>query len=71
MPNVPYFCNSHLVGKFIISNNNSLVKADVAVIQGYVHEDGKTAPHLTFRKQILDFQKQNKNRTIIINGSLK
>jgi len=54
----------------ILSNDTKLIKADVAVIQGFVHEDGKNAPHLQFRKDVLDFQKFNKNRTIIIDSNL-
>lgn len=54
----------------IINDNPQLMKSDVAVIQGYVHEDGKNAPHLTFRKQILDYQKTTGNRTIIIDSNL-
>jgi len=54
----------------ILSNDNTLINADVAVIQGYVHEDGKSAPHLTFRKQILDSQKIKMKRTIIIDSNL-
>lgn len=54
----------------ILSNDVNLIKSDVAIIQGYVHEHGKSAPHLTFRKSILDFQKRNDNRTIIIDSNL-
>lgn len=56
--------------KGILSNDMKLQPADIAVIQGYVHEDGKTAPHLLFRKQILDYQKHNGGRTIIIDSNL-
>lgn len=54
----------------ILNDKTELIKADVAVIQGYVHEDGKNAPHLTLRQNILNFQKQNKNRTIIVDSNL-
>lgn len=54
----------------IISDNFNLIKADVAVIQGFVHEDGKSAPHLAFRQNILDFQKRNNGRTIIVDSNL-
>lgn len=54
----------------ILSNEISLQKADVAIIQGYVHEEGKSAPHLTFRKQILDYQKKHNGRTIIVDSNL-
>lgn len=54
----------------IISDDNQIVKCDAAVIQGYVHNDGKHAPHLTFRQNILNYQKKTKNRTIIIDSNL-
>jgi hypothetical protein len=54
----------------ILSNDMRLQNADVAVIQGYVHEDGKTAPHLIFRRQVLEHQKKTSGRTIIIDSNL-
>ena len=44
--------------------------ADVAVMLGWVHEHGKTAPHLAFRQQILDNQKAHGGRTIIADSNL-
>ena len=54
----------------ILSDDMRLQNADVAIIQGYVHEDGKNAPHLTFRKQILDHQRKTGSRTIIVDSNL-
>ena len=54
----------------ILNSNPKLIPDSVAVIQGYVHEEGKNAPHLAFRKQVLDFQKLTKKRTIIIDSNL-
>lgn len=56
--------------KGIVSDDFNLIKSDVAIIQGFVHEDGKTAPHLQFRQRVLDFQKSNNNRTIIVDSNL-
>ena len=56
--------------KGIISDDFNLIKADVAVIQGFVHEDGKSASHLAFRQKILNFQKNNNGRTIIVDSNL-
>ena len=56
--------------KGIISDDTRILKCDAAVIQGYVHNDGKSAPHLTFRQNILDYQKNHNNRTIIIDSNL-
>lgn len=54
----------------ILSNEMRLQNADVAIIQGYVHEEGKSAPHLTFRKQILEHQTNQNKRTIIVDSNL-
>jgi hypothetical protein len=56
--------------KGTVSNNLNIEKSDVAVIQGYVHEDGKQSPHLEFRRKILEYQTKNKNRTIIVDSNL-
>lgn len=54
----------------IVNDKPQIIPADVAVIQGYVHEDGKNAPHLTFRKMVIEHQKKTGNRTIIIDSNL-
>lgn len=46
------------------------VYCDVAVIQGFVHEHSKTSPHLRLRREVLEFQKKNNKRTIIIDSNL-
>lgn len=38
----------------IIHHGMSFIPADVGVIQGFVHDHGKTAPHLQFRKRCID-----------------
>ena len=43
---------------------------DVAVMLGWVHEDGKRAPHLTFRQAILDQQRQSGGRVVIADSNL-
>jgi hypothetical protein len=43
---------------------------DVAVIQGWQHEHGKTAPHLQFRQAIVDNQKRLGRRVIIVDSNL-
>jgi hypothetical protein len=43
---------------------------DVAVILGYVHEHGKQAPHLSFRRHILDQQRQRGGRTVVVDSNL-
>ena len=43
---------------------------DVALIQGFVHEHGKSAPHLQLRKQAVDLQKRNGKRSLIVDSNL-
>jgi len=43
---------------------------DVAVILGWVHEHGKDAPHLRFRQEILDQQRQRGRRTVVADSNL-
>lgn len=43
---------------------------DVAVILGWVHEHGKDAPHLRFRRQILEQQSARGGRTVIADSNL-
>lgn len=54
----------------ILSDSNEIADADVAVIQGFIHEDGKSAPHLEFRRKIVEHQKRKNKRTIIIDSNL-
>ena len=44
--------------------------ADVAVILGWVHENGKTGAHLSFRQEIIDRQKATGGRTVIADSNL-
>jgi hypothetical protein len=48
----------------------NLVPADVALIQGFVHEHGKTAPHLMLRQAAVNLQKQNGKRSLIVDSNL-
>jgi hypothetical protein len=40
------------------------------LIQGFVHEHGKDAPHLKLRKNAIDLQKRNNKRSLIVDSSL-
>ncbi len=44
--------------------------SDVAVIQGWVHEQSQSAPHLNFRKTIIDGQRKERKRVIAIDSNL-
>jgi hypothetical protein len=48
----------------------NVIACDVAVIQGFVHEHGKTLPHLFLRQQAVDLQKRNGKRTLIVDSNL-
>jgi hypothetical protein len=54
----------------VLHSSMSLVPCDVAVIQGFTHENGKNLPHLTLRSKIINFQKHNNNRTLIADSNL-
>jgi hypothetical protein len=48
---------------------NALV-CDVALIQGFVHEHGKNAPHLKLRQDAVNLQKKNGKRSLIVDSNL-
>jgi hypothetical protein len=48
----------------------NLIHCDVAFIQGFVHEHGKTAPHLMLRQNAVSLQKQNGKRSLIVDSNL-
>lgn len=54
----------------VVSDNFKIEDCDVAVLQGFVHAEGKMAPHLQFRQQILNHQFKKNKRTIIIDSNL-
>lgn len=43
---------------------------DVAILQGFVHKNSKNTRHLKLRKDVLNLQKFNNKRTIIIDSNL-
>jgi hypothetical protein len=46
------------------------LSCDVALIQGFVHEHGKSAPHLQLRRNAIELQKKNQRRSLIVDSSL-
>lgn len=56
--------------ELILHSGNSLVPADVAMIVGFVHENSKNTPHLMLRKNVLDYQANNKKRTLMADSNL-
>ncbi len=48
----------------------SVLDCDVALIQGFVHDDGKQLPHLKLRKSAIDRQKINGKRSLVVDSNL-
>jgi len=44
--------------------------SDLAVIQGWVHANSGNAPHLNFRKRIIEQQKKHGGRTVAVDSNL-
>lgn len=53
-----------------VQETAELLNCDVAVIQGWQHEHGKTAPHLQFRQAVVDRQQQQGRHVIIVDSNL-
>jgi len=56
--------------KVVIVDDNRVVNCDFAVVQGYVHEGSRQAPHLMIRKNAIDHQKQQGKHSVIIDSNL-
>ena len=56
--------------KGLVLNTWSIVDADVAVIQGFTHQDSQKHRHLILRKAVYDRQQQKGKRTVIVDSSL-
>ena len=46
------------------------LECDVAVLQGFVHEHSKNAPHLRLRRDVLQTQKMARKRTLVADSNL-
>ena len=75
-PEKPAILNNFIQGVNAVGDNGvnhhtmDVVDADVAVLQGFVHENSKNAPHLNLRRRVLQKQKNNGNRTLIVDSNL-
>jgi hypothetical protein len=56
--------------KGILHRGRNLIPADLAVVQGWVHEGSPNSPHLILRKQIVESQKNNKKQTLLVDSNL-
>jgi len=54
----------------MLIDDNNIQESDVALIQGFVHENSKQSPHLILRKQIIDTQAALGRRSIIADSNL-
>jgi hypothetical protein len=67
-----YFCQGVLTtGDTAIPHRGmSVLSCDVALVQGFVHDDGKNLPHLQLRKDAVNLQRKNNKRTLIVDSNL-
>jgi hypothetical protein len=54
----------------MVEEHSTIQDCDVAVIQGWQHEHGKNAPHLQFRQAVIDHQRQQGRRVVVIDSNL-
>ena len=75
-PEKPAILNNFIQGVNAIGDTginhhgSNILDCDVAVLQGFVHAQSKNAPHLILRKNVLNTQKVNKKRTVIVDSNL-
>jgi hypothetical protein len=48
----------------------NVINCNVALIQGFVHEHGKSAAHLQLRQDAINLQKKNNQHSLIVDSSL-
>ena len=67
-----YFCQGVLTSgdNAIAHKGLNALTCDVALIQGFVHEHGKSAPHLQLRQHAVDLQKRTNKRSLIVDSNL-
>lgn len=67
-----YFCQGVIASgdSAIAHREMSVLDCDIALIQGFVHDDGKQLPHLKLRKLAIDQQKKNNKRSLVVDSNL-
>jgi len=67
-----YFCQGVLsCGDNAIAHKGfDALDCDVALIQGFVHDNGKNLPHLKLRRDAIELQKKNNKKSLIVDSSL-
>lgn len=58
------------VGDTGVAHRGDWIPSDVGVLQGFVHHDSPNTPHLLLRRRVLENQKKNGKRTVIIDSNL-
>lgn len=53
-----------------IVTDSVLRHCDVAVLQGFVHDTNQQVPHLRLRKNVIDTQKRNGKKTVVVDSNL-
>ena len=53
-----------------LHTGRNLIDCDVAFIQGWQHEHGKSAPHLALRQQVIDYQRTKNKRLLVVDSNL-
>jgi len=56
--------------EIVIHNQMTLLECDVALMVGWVHDNSKNTPHLTFRKNIIDRQHDVSKRILLADSNL-
>lgn len=75
-PEKPLILDNFIIGVIACGDNGiahkgmNPVPCDVALIQGFVHEDGKKLPHLSLRQHAIDMQKRNNKKSLIVDSNL-
>jgi len=66
-----FLAGVRIVGDTAIAHlGMNAIPCDVALIQGFVHEHGKSAPHLQLRHNAALLQKNNNRRSLIVDSNL-
>lgn len=54
----------------IVHTDFDLLDCDLAIIQGFVHDQGKSSPHLKLRQAVIEKQKKDKKHILIADSNL-
>ena len=49
---------------------NNIIDCNVALLQGFVHQNSKQVPHLMLRQHVLNHQRIKNNKTLIVDSNL-